>query len=103
MYLALAALAAFAFALGGVLMKHADGLRNTLACVGFLALFGLGAAFQSLAMRGKGLGTTYILVLGLEAALALGLGALLFGETITLQRVFAVLLIVAGIACLRSS
>ena len=103
MKLALAGLAALAFTLGGVLMKHADGVRNVLPVCGFLVLFALGATLQSAAMRGKELGTTYILALGREAALAYGLGVLLFGEAVTPQKTIAVLLIVAGILWLRAS
>lgn len=102
MTLMLSILAALAFALGGVFMKYADGLRHAGPIVGFVTLFGAGAAVQSLAMRGAELGATYILVLGLEAMLAFGLGVSLFGETVTGSKVSAVVLIVAGIALLRS-
>jgi quaternary ammonium compound-resistance protein SugE len=102
MPLALAALAAFAFTLGGVLMKYADGLNRPLPAVGFLVLFGAGAVAQSLALRDVELGTTYILVLGLEAALAFGFGIVLFGESVTATKAAAVLLILTGIALLRT-
>lgn len=98
----LAALAALAFTVGGVCMKSAHGLQNALPVVGFLTLFGVGAVMQSLAMRGAELGTTYILVLGLEAAFAFGLGIALFGEAVTAPKVAAVALVVAGIALLRA-
>lgn len=83
-------------------MKSAQGLQNAVPVVGFLMLFSAGAAMQSLAMRGAELGATYILVLGLEAALAFGLGVALFGEAVTPSKVTAVALIVAGIALLRT-
>lgn len=101
MYMTLAILAALSFTGGGVLMKHADGLRHTWPVVGFIALFSVGAAIQSQAMRGAELGTTYVLVLGLEAALAFGFGVAIFGETATAPKITAVMLIVAGIAILR--
>lgn len=101
MHLLQAALAAAAFTIGGVLMKQADGVRHLAPVVGFVTLFGLGAALQSLAMRGAELGTTYILVLGLEAALAFGLGVVLFGEAVTVSKLSALVLIVGGIALLR--
>ena len=103
MTLTLPVLAALAFTLGGVFMKHADGLRHAGPVAGFVVLFGVGAAFQSQAMRGGELGTTYILVLGLEAILAFGLGVWLFGDTVTLPKVAAVVLVVAVIALLRAS
>lgn len=103
MTLTMPILAALAFTLGGVFMKHADGLRHAGPVAGFVALFGVGAALQSQAMRRAELGPTYILVLGLEAILAFGLGVWLFGESVTPARVAAVVLIVAGIALLRAS
>lgn len=101
MSLVLALFAALSFTLGGVFMKYADGLRHAGAVVGFVALFAAGAALQSQAMRGAELGATYILVLGLEAGLAFGLGVALFHETVTPAKLSAVLLIVAGIVLLR--
>jgi multidrug transporter EmrE-like cation transporter len=103
MYLFLACLAALAFTTGGVFMKQADGVRHALPVAAYVMLFGVGAALQSQAMRGTDLGATYVLVLGLEAALALTMGVLLFGESITVQKAGAVLLIVVGIAVLRVS
>ena len=102
MPLILSALAALAFTIGGVFMKSADGTRHLLPTVGFLLLFAGGAALQSYAMRGAELGVTYVLVLGLEAMLAFGFGIVLFGEALTVTRIGAVALIVAGIALLRT-
>jgi quaternary ammonium compound-resistance protein SugE len=101
MHLVLAGLAALFFTVGGIFMKHADGLRNASPTMVFLVLFACGAAIQSQAMRGTELGATYLIVLGLEAALAVAFGALLFAEPMTLSKAAAVLLIVGGIAILR--
>jgi multidrug transporter EmrE-like cation transporter len=103
MQLVLVGLAALFFTVGGIYMKRADGLRNTLATALFLVLFACGAAVQSQAMRGAELGATYVVVLGLEAALAVAFGALLFAEPLTAAKAAAVLLIVGGIAMLRMS
>ena len=97
----LAVLAALAFTTGGVLMKYADGLRHAAAVAGFVALFAAGAMLQSLAMRGSELGVTYVLVLGLEAVLAFGLGVTIFHEEPTVTKLTAVALVVVGIALLR--
>ncbi len=102
MHLLLAALAALAFTTGGLFMKQADGLRHAWPIATFVVLFGVGAAVQSLAMRGAELGATYVLVLGLEAGLAYALGIAVFGEVPTVQKSAALALIVAGIALLRS-
>jgi multidrug transporter EmrE-like cation transporter len=103
MQLALASLAALLFTVGGIFMKHADGMRHASATALFLLLFALGAAVQSQAMRGAELGATYIVVLGLEAALALAFGTFLFAEPLSLSKIGAVLLIVIGIALLRAT
>ena len=102
MPLVLPVLAALAFTLGGVCMKAADGFRNAWPTAGYLLLFASGALLQSEAMRRSELGTTYILVLGLEAMLAFAFGMALFGESATLPKIAAVVLIVAGIALLRA-
>src|SRR5687768_5898068 len=102
MPLVLSLLAALSFTVGGIFMKRADGLQHATAVVAFLLLFAVGAAIQSQAMRGGELGATYGIVLGLEAALALGFGMVLFAEPLTLQKVTAIVLIVSGIAVLRS-
>ncbi len=103
MPLVLASLAAFCFTVGGVFMKYADGLRNAPSTLLFLLLFGTGAALQSLAMRGAELATTYVIVLGLEAALAVVFGRVLFAEPMTLPKLCAIALIVVGIALLRTT
>jgi multidrug transporter EmrE-like cation transporter len=101
MHLTLALLAALAFTVGGVVMKSADGVRHLLPVIGFVTLFGIGAALQSTAMRGAELGATYILVLGLEAAMAFVLGVVLFDESVTAAKLSALVLIVTGIVLLR--
>jgi quaternary ammonium compound-resistance protein SugE len=101
MPLALASLAAVCFTVGGVFMKRADGLRHAAPTMLFLLLFAVGAALQSQAMRRAELTTTYVIVLGLEAVLAVGFGMLLFAEPMTSRKLCAVALIVVGIALLR--
>ncbi len=94
-------LAALAFTVGGIFMKYADGMRHVPATSLFLIFFVIGAAMLSYAMRGAELGTTYIVVLGIEAALALAFGIVLFSETVTVSKTAGVLLILGGIALLR--
>lgn len=99
--LLLASIAAACFTIGGVFMKRADGLAHATPTALFLMLFALGAVMLSQSMRGGELGTTYIIVLGLEAAFAVALGVVVFAEPLTLAKVAATALIVAGIALLR--
>jgi drug/metabolite transporter (DMT)-like permease len=46
---------------------------------------------------------TYVLVLGLEAALALGFGVWLLGESLSSAHVIGMALTIAGIALLRAA
>jgi multidrug transporter EmrE-like cation transporter len=101
MQLVLSSLAALSFTVGGIFMKRADGLHHATATALFLLLFAVGAVIQSQAMRGAELGATYIVILGLEAALAVAFGTSLFAEPVTLAKIAAIVLIVSGIALLR--
>lgn len=102
MQLALAVLAALLFTVGGIFMKRAEAGDAAAATAIYLALFASGAAVQARAMRGAEMGATYVIVLGLEAALAVAFGAALFAEPVTLPKLGAVALVVAGIALLRA-
>jgi multidrug transporter EmrE-like cation transporter len=99
--LALYSLAALMYVAGGAFMKYSQGLTQGLPAVGLTALFSAGALIQARAMRGEDLGTSYVLVLGLEALLAIALGNLLFGEQISARAAAGVALVVLGIVVLR--
>jgi multidrug transporter EmrE-like cation transporter len=99
--LAMAIVAALCFTTGGVAMKQADGIANLPATASFILLFSAGAVLQSLLMRGSELGATYILILGIEAALALGFGIWLYDESIAVVKTAGLGLIIGGIALLR--
>ncbi|MGE0592409.1 MAG: hypothetical protein AB7G23_09410 [Vicinamibacterales bacterium] len=101
--LALAAAAALCFSLGGLFMKQADGLRLLAPGVAFLLLFALGAVLQSYAMRGTGLAVTYVMVLGLEAAIATGLAVGLLGEPMSAVKAGGIVLTLVGIAVMRTA
>ncbi len=102
MQLLLSLAAAFAFALGGAYMKQSEGARVLLPTLAFCALFCGGAILQALAMRTAEMSTTYIVVLGLEAAMAVAVGAVWFGERLPPGKLGAVAVIIAGVALLRS-
>jgi multidrug transporter EmrE-like cation transporter len=95
-------LAALCFTTGGLFMKHADGFRQLAPGLAFLLLFGVGAVLQSHAMRGNGMAVTYVVVLGLEAALALAFGVWLLGESMSAIKVAGLGLTLVGIALLRT-
>lgn len=96
-------LAALFFTVGGVFMKLSDGLTKFWPTLIVFALFVIGAALQTLAMKREYLAVTYLLVVGLESILAFLFGVLVFSESCTPVRIAGVLLITGGIASLRSA
>ena len=101
MTLFLSLLAAGAYAVGGLFMRKAEGFAHALPAAVVFGCFGVGAALQILAMRRSELGVNYVLVLGLEAALALLLGIGWLGETLSTRKLAGLALILAGVMSLR--
>jgi multidrug resistance protein EbrB len=99
--LLLYSIAAIMYVTGGALMKYSQGLTQTLPTLGLTALFSTGALIQARAMRYEELGSSYVVVLGLEARLAIALGALLFGEQLSARAAAGIALVVIGIVLLR--
>jgi multidrug transporter EmrE-like cation transporter len=96
-------LAALFFTVGGVFMKLSEGLTKFWPTVIVFALFLVGAALQTLAMKREDLAVTYLWVVGLESILAFAFGVLLFSESCTPARIAGVLFITGGIVSLRSA
>lgn len=84
-------------------MKWSDGFANTSATIGVFVGFGIGAALQTYAMRLESLGVGYVVVLGLEAVLAVLAGVLLFEETLAWRNVAGAALVIAGIVLMKSA
>lgn len=101
MDLLLSALAAAAYAFGGLFMKKAEGFAHAAPAVMVFICFGLGATLQTLAMTRSEVSVNYVLVLGLEAALAVLLGTAWLEEALSLRRLTGLALILAGIISLR--
>src|SRR5881275_2721947 len=96
-------LAAVSFASGGLFMKLSDGLSRPGPIMGFYACFAAGATLQALGMRHADLSVSYIFVLGLEAAVTLGLSVWYLQESCPPSRIAAVVVVVVGIVWLRHS
>jgi multidrug transporter EmrE-like cation transporter len=94
-------LAAGAYTVGGLFMRKAEGFAHALPTAMVFGCFGVGAALQILAMRRSELSVNYILVLGLEAALALLLGIGWLGEALSPRKLAGLALILAGVMSLR--
>jgi multidrug transporter EmrE-like cation transporter len=58
---------------------------------------------QALGMRRTDMGVAYVLVLGMEAVVAVVLSAVVLNETYSASRLAAIALVVVGIAWLRST
>jgi multidrug transporter EmrE-like cation transporter len=103
LFAATVVLAALFFTVGGIFMKLSEGLTKFWPTMIVFALFVTGAALQTLAMKREDLAVTYLVVVGLEAILALVFGVLVFSESCTPVRIAGVLLIAGGIISLRSA
>jgi small multidrug resistance pump len=99
--LSLYALAAALYVVGGVFMKHSAGLTRWLPALVLVVVFGAGALVQAWAMKQEALGSSYVVVLGLEALLAMAAGYFLFAEQMTPKMISGVVLVVLGIILLR--
>jgi multidrug transporter EmrE-like cation transporter len=89
--------AALFFTVGGIFMKLSEGLTKFWPTMIVFALFVIGAALQTLAMKREDLAVTYLWVVGLESILAFMFGVLLFSESCTPARIAGVVLIAGGI------
>lgn len=101
--LALYSLAATLYVVGGVFMKYSAGLTRWLPALALVVVFGAGALIQAWAMKQEALGSSYVVVLGLEALLAVIAGYFLFAEQMTPKMISGVVLVVLGIILLRIS
>lgn len=93
--------AALLFTVGGIFMKLSDGATRPVPSLIMAGCFVAGAVLQALAMRGGELGIVYVIVLGVEAVLAMAFGWVFFAETMSLWKIAGAMLIVLGIATLR--
>lgn len=94
-------LASLAYAVGGLFMKQSAGATRLLPTAAFLLLFLTGAVMQAVAMRKADMGVSYVVVLGVEAVVAVLLSAVFLREAWSLSRLAAVVLILVGIVWLR--
>jgi multidrug transporter EmrE-like cation transporter len=101
MNLLLSVLAAGAYTVGGLFMRKAEGFAHARPAAMVFGCFCVGAALQTMAMRRSELSINYILVLGLEAALALLLGIGWLGEALSPRKLAGLALILAGVMSLR--
>ena len=94
-------LAAAFYVAGGVLMKYSEGLTKLLPAAALVFCFSAGALTQAWAMKQEALGPSYVVVLGLEALLAVVAGAVIFAEELDFRMLSGIALVVLGIVVLR--
>lgn len=95
-------LAALSYVTGGVCMKLSVGLTHPWPSLALFTFFLTGAGLQAVAMRRAEMGVAYILVLGLEAVLALLVGILFFKESSSPWKLMGAALVVVGMILLHS-
>jgi quaternary ammonium compound-resistance protein SugE len=88
------------YATGGLFMKYSQGMTRPLPVLAFALLFLTGASLQALGMRRVDLGMAYVLVLGIEAGMAVVLSVFVLHEHMSLARAVAILVILAGVMLL---
>ena len=99
--LTLYALAAALYVTGGAFMKYSHGLNKLFPTLALVGCFVAGALLQAWAMKQEALGPSYVVVLGLEALLAVIAGNVIFGEPISAKLFGGIFLVIAGITLLR--
>ena len=84
-------------------MKLSDGFSKPGPSVLIFLFFMAGAAMQTFAMRNSQLSVTYIVVLGVEAAMAFVFGMMFFKEVHSLPKILGTSLVLVGIVLLRTA
>jgi small multidrug resistance pump len=94
-------LASLAFGAGSAFLKPSRGFTCLGPSLAVVVCFLIGAILLARAVRGHGLGSTYVVGLGLEAVVSFGIGLLVLGERLSLVQGAGVLLILSGVGALR--
>ena len=66
-----------------------------------VACFVIGAVFLTRAVNDGGLSTTYVIALGCEAVISVGIGLALLGERLTVSQAAGVGIVLVGLATLK--
>ncbi|HZY07937.1 MAG TPA: SMR family transporter [Ilumatobacteraceae bacterium] len=90
-----------AFSIGGAFMRLSEGFTRLWPSVIVATCFVVGAGFLAKAVNRGGLSTTYVIGLGLEALISVGIGLALLGERLTVSQTAGVAIILVGLATLK--
>jgi multidrug transporter EmrE-like cation transporter len=90
-----------AFSVGGAFMRLSEGFTRLWPSVIVATCFVVGAGFLAKAVNRGGLSTTYVIGLGLEALISVGIGLALLGERLTVAQTAGIAIILVGLATLK--
>jgi len=90
-----------AFSIGGAFMRLSEGFTRLWPSVIVATCFVVGAGFLAKAVNRGGLSTTYVIGLGLEALISVGIGLALLGERLTASQTAGIAIILVGLATLK--
>jgi multidrug transporter EmrE-like cation transporter len=90
-----------AFSIGGAFMGVSDGFTKFWPSVMIAACFVVGAGFLARAVNRGGLSTTFVIGLGIEAVLSVGIGLALLGERLTAAQLAGIAIILVGLVTLK--
>lgn len=82
-------------------MKQSEGFTRLWPSVATLGFMVVSFALLSLAMKQLPMGTAYVIWTGIGAVGAFAVGVILLGESLTLWRVLAAVLVVSGLVVFR--
>jgi len=90
-----------AFSVGGAFMRLSDGFTRFWPSVAIAVCFVVGAAFLARAVNRGGLSTTFVIGLGVEAVISVGIGLALLGERLTAAQTVGIAIVLIGLATLE--
>ena len=82
-------------------MKSSDGFSRLAPSICVIVLFVVGAVLLTRAVQAQGLSAAYVLGLGIEVLVSIGLGRYLYDEHLTPSQIVGAMLILAGVATVR--
>lgn len=82
-------------------LKYTDGFRSAGPTIATVTVLGLSVYMLGLAMRGLPLGTAYAIWTGIGTLGTVGVGMLVFGESVSVVRIACIALILIGICGLK--
>lgn len=90
-----------AFSVGGAFMRVSDGFTKFWPSLVVVSCFVVGSVFLTRAVNRGGLSTTFVLGLGIEAVLSVGIGLALLGERLTASQTAGIAIILVGLVTLK--